>query len=112
MLYRLIAVVAATLAFAPNLWAAGDTTLIHAGELLAVPGQSPARNKTIVVENDRIVAVRDGFVSADSVDGEATEPQVDLLDDAPVPLDGQEVHDLGVLDAQHGRLVVHCLGLL
>jgi len=72
MLYRLTAVIAATLAIAPSLWAAGNVTLIHAGELLAVPGQPPARNKTIVVEDDRIVAVRDGFVSADSIEGEAT----------------------------------------
>ena len=35
MLYRLIAAAAATLAIASNSWA-GDVTLIHAGELLAV----------------------------------------------------------------------------
>ena len=34
------------------------TTLVHAGELLAVAGELTARNQTIVIEDDRIVAVR------------------------------------------------------
>ncbi|MDH5240615.1 MAG: amidohydrolase family protein, partial [Gammaproteobacteria bacterium] len=49
-----------------------DTTLIHAGQLLAVPGKSPSSRQTIVIENDRIVAVRSGFASADEFDGEVT----------------------------------------
>lgn len=102
MLYRLIAVIAATLAIAPNLWAAGGTTLIHAGELLAVPGQSPARNKTIVVENDRIVAVRDGFISADSVEGDAT--VIDLSDQFVLPgLMDMHVHLQGEMGPHRDR---------
>ncbi len=42
-----------------------DVTLIHAGELLAVPGERPQRNQTIVIENDLIVEVRSGFATAD-----------------------------------------------
>ena len=42
-----------------------DVTLIHAGELLTVPGERPLRNQTVVIENDRIVDVRSGFATAD-----------------------------------------------
>ncbi len=71
MLYRLIAAAAATLAIASNSWA-GDVTLIHAGELLAVPGDTPSRNMTIVIEDDRVRSVESGFVDAASIDGGAT----------------------------------------
>lgn len=99
---RLMAVIAATLAIAPNLWAAEDVTLIHAGELLAVPGQSPARNKTIVVENDRIVAIRNGFASVDSVDGEAT--VIDLSDRFVMPgLMDMHVHLQGEMGPHRDR---------
>jgi imidazolonepropionase-like amidohydrolase len=39
-----------------------ETTVIHAGQLLAVPGERPLSRQTIVVENGRIVEVVDGFV--------------------------------------------------
>lgn len=102
MQYRLIAVIAAMLAIAPNLWAAGSITLIHAGELLAVPGQAPARNKTIVIEDDRIVAVRDGFVSADSIDGDAT--VIDLSEQFVLPgLMDMHVHLQGEMGPHRDR---------
>ncbi len=102
MPFRLMAVFAATLAIAPNLWAAGDITLIHAGELLAVPGQSPARDKTIVVENDRIVAVRDGFVGADSIEGNAS--VIDLSDQFVLPgLMDMHVHLQGEMGPHRDR---------
>ncbi len=49
--------------------ALADTTLIHAGELLAVPGEAPKRAQTIVVENGRIAEVRNGFADASEFDG-------------------------------------------
>lgn len=38
-------------------------TVIHAGTLIAVPGQAPRRNASVVVQGQRIVEVRDGFVT-------------------------------------------------
>ena len=38
-------------------------TIIHAGELLAVPGQQPLSQQSIIIENDRIREVRSGFVA-------------------------------------------------
>jgi len=43
--------------------AAGAVTLIHAGTVLAVPGQPPRARQTIVVQDGRIVELRDGFVT-------------------------------------------------
>ncbi|MCC5793240.1 MAG: amidohydrolase family protein [Chromatiales bacterium] len=37
--------------------------LLHAGTLLAVPGEAPAGNSTVIVRNDRIVRVAAGFLT-------------------------------------------------
>ena len=42
---------------------AGETTVIHAGWLLAVPGASPVERQSIIIENDRILQITDGFIS-------------------------------------------------
>ena len=55
--------------------AIADTKLIHAGELLAVPGERPVRNQTIVIRDDRIVEVRNGYANASEFEGE-----VELID--------------------------------
>lgn len=52
--------------------AAADTTLIHAGDLLAVPGDSPRSQQTIVIEDDRIVSIRDGYADATEFEGDVT----------------------------------------
>ena len=41
--------------------ATGDKLLIHAGTLLAVPGESPLVNQSVVVMGDRILSVTAGF---------------------------------------------------
>jgi imidazolonepropionase-like amidohydrolase len=38
-------------------------TVIHAGTLIAVPGQTPRRNASVVVQGRRILEVRDGFAN-------------------------------------------------
>jgi len=82
-MHRLIAAIAASIAFAASSWAAENVTLIHAGQLLAFPGESPGRNQTIVVEDGRITDVRNGFVEAASIDGGAT--VIDLRDKFVLP---------------------------
>ncbi len=42
-----------------------DITLIHAGELLAVPGKAPLKEQTIIVEDDRITGVQAGFADVE-----------------------------------------------
>ncbi|HEY0044952.1 MAG TPA: amidohydrolase family protein, partial [Allosphingosinicella sp.] len=40
---------------------AEEVTVIHAGTLIAVPGQAPRRQASIIVRGRRIAEVRDGF---------------------------------------------------
>jgi len=64
--------IAALFLLALGLPAAAEITLIHAGELLAVPGESPSARQTIVVEDDQIKEIVNGFADAADFDGEVT----------------------------------------
>jgi imidazolonepropionase-like amidohydrolase len=50
---------------ASQVWAA--TTVIHAGHLIAEPGKPASINQSIVIENGKIVAIKDGFVAGDAI---------------------------------------------
>ncbi len=70
---RVLAALAAGLALtlAPAAPALADTpvTIIHAGTLIAAPGdERPRANASIIVENGRIAAVEDGFVTREGAD--------------------------------------------
>ena len=70
------------------------TTIIHAGTLLAVPGESPANNQSIIVEGNQIVRVENGFVDPADVSGDVT--VIDLSDKFVLPgLMDMHVHLLG-----------------
>jgi len=76
--------------------AAADITLIHAGELLAVPGQSPSSRQTIVIEDNEIVEVVSGFANAADFEGDVT--VIDLSDKFVLPgLMDMHVHLQGEL---------------
>jgi imidazolonepropionase-like amidohydrolase len=49
--------------------AAGPVTLVQAGRLLDRPGQAPRGPSTVVVQDGRIVEIRDGFVDAAAFPG-------------------------------------------
>jgi imidazolonepropionase-like amidohydrolase len=102
MYYLKHGIVAVLFFIAPILWAADDVTLIHAGELLAVPGESPLKNRTIVIEGDRIVDIRAGFVSADSFEDGAD--VIDLRNKFVLPgLMDMHVHLQGELGPNNDR---------
>jgi imidazolonepropionase-like amidohydrolase len=42
------------------------TTVIHAGHLIAEPGRPASANQSIIIENGKIVAIKDGFVGGDT----------------------------------------------
>ena len=44
--------------------ASDSLAIIHAGTLLSVPGESPQKNKSILVRNGIIDRIEDGFLSA------------------------------------------------
>ncbi len=50
---------------------AGSTKVIHAGQLLAVPGDQVLNEQTIIVDGPRIVEVRNGYVDPAEIAGEA-----------------------------------------
>jgi imidazolonepropionase-like amidohydrolase len=72
------------------------TTIIYAGELLAVPGEAPQTRQTIVIEDDRIVEVRSGYPVPGEFTGEVT--VIDLKDQFVLPgLMDMHVHLQGEL---------------
>ncbi|WP_444918234.1 amidohydrolase family protein [Microbulbifer sp. JMSA003] len=44
------------------------TTVIHAGTLLAVPGEKPLQEQSVIIEDGKISAVRSGYVSPDNAE--------------------------------------------
>lgn len=46
--------------------------VIHAGELLAVPGEEPLQKQTIVIDEGKIIAVENGFIAANKYADDAT----------------------------------------
>lgn len=74
-----------------NAVAQDQTTIIHAGTLLAVPGDAPKGQQSIIIEGNRITRVEDGFVAPDD---DAT--LIDLSDKFVLPgLMDMHVHLLG-----------------
>ena len=76
--------------------ALADTQVIHAGELLAVPGQAPLKQQTVVIVDGKITQVQQGFVAAESID--KTAQFVDLSNSFVMPgLMDMHVHLQGEL---------------
>lgn len=70
-------------------WA--ETTVIHAGHLIAEPGRPAKARQSVTVEDGKIVAVQDGYIAAAKV--------VELQDSWVMPgLIDMHVHITGVLD--------------
>lgn len=58
--------------------AGAETVLIHAGTLLAVPGQKPLSQQTLVVTDGKISAVKGGYLDAASAGAPADAKTIDL----------------------------------
>jgi imidazolonepropionase-like amidohydrolase len=69
------------------------TTVIHAGHLIAEPGKAATTNQSIVIQDGKIIAIKDGFISGDTV--------IDLKDSWVMPgLIDMHTHVTGVLDLE------------
>jgi imidazolonepropionase-like amidohydrolase len=78
---------------------AEPVTVIHAGTLIAVPGQSPRRNASVIVQGRRILEVRDGFADLPGA------RVVDLRSSTVMPgLIDMHVHLVGLDDRLQARL--------
>jgi imidazolonepropionase-like amidohydrolase len=60
-----------------------ETTIIHTGELLAIPGKAVRVKQTIVIEDERIVEIRKGYSDPGEFEGEVT--VIDLKDQFVLP---------------------------
>lgn len=69
--------------FAMSAVASEHTTIIHAGTLLAVPGNAPQHNRSIIIEGKQITRVEDGFADPEVVTGDVT--LIDLSDKFVLP---------------------------
>lgn len=45
--------------------ALAETTVIHAGTLLAIPGEKPLKEQSVIIDNGKITAVSPGYVNRD-----------------------------------------------
>lgn len=78
------------------------TTLIHAGELLAVPGERPRTAQTVVIEDGRITDVQNGYAEAGAFGDDVR--VVDLRDAFVLPgLMDMHVHLQGELGPDNDR---------
>ena len=94
--YRLSTLTALAILSLASLPAQADLTLIHAGQLLAVPGERPAREQTIVIDGQRIVEVVGGYADPSSYGENVT--LLDLTDHFVLPgLMDMHVHLQGEL---------------
>ena len=79
-----------------------DTKIIHAGQLLTVAGAEVVANHTIVVEDERIVAIREGFAEASEFEGDVT--VIDLHDQFVLPgLMDMHVHLQGEMGPENEK---------
>ncbi len=61
----------------------GDIKIVHAGTLLAVPGEAPENQKSIVIRSDRIDQILDGYVTPSDLGMDAQ--IIDLRDKFVLP---------------------------
>ena len=89
---QIICLLVASVSFS-GVFANEHTTIIHAGTLLAVPGDAPRSEQSIILVGNRIVRVEDGFTAVG-----AGETLIDLSDKFVLPgLMDMHVHLLGEL---------------
>lgn len=102
MTHRAYAFAITLILIAAPQFASADMQLIHAGQLLAVPGTEVRMNQTVVVDGDRIVEVRDGFAAAAEFGDEVT--VLDLSDHFVLPgLMDMHVHLQGEMGPHRDR---------
>lgn len=58
--------------------AGAETVLIHAGTLLAIPGQKPLSQQTLVVTDGKVSAVKGGYLDAAAAGASADAKTIDL----------------------------------
>ena len=88
--------------------AQANTKVIHAGELLSVPGEKSQQKQTVVIENGKIVSVSAGFLPASRFGDDAQ--LIDLSTSFVMPgLMDMHVHLQGELGPDNKKNWLKCL---
>ena len=61
------------------------TIIVHAGTLLATPGEAPAQRQSIVISDGKILEIRDGYITADDIAAVDSAETIDLSDKFVLP---------------------------
>ena len=72
MINRFLTAVAVAVTLSTSFSTLAQTTVIYAGELLAVPGQKPLKQHTVVVEDGLITAVKKGYPASSTFGDDVT----------------------------------------
>lgn len=80
-----LAAAAANYNVPPEYTTPAGTTIIHAGTLLAVPGESPRTNQSIIIQNGRIAAIRAGRAAAAEFAADGEVRVIDLSEQFVMP---------------------------
>ena len=59
--------VGCALALVPLMGTAADLVIVHAGKLMSVPGESIQKEQSIVIRNGKIIDVKSGYITTDSL---------------------------------------------
>ena len=87
--------------------AAAEWLVVHAGTLLAVPGESPTTKRTLVLKDGRIEAVRDGFLDTSAAGAPEGTEILDLSEHWVLPgLMDMHTHITGELGPEQKLLEV------
>lgn len=88
-LVTLIGCIAVLVALAASAFGQGspqeEVSIIHAGTLLAIPGEAPRSRQSVVVRQGRIESLHDGYVSASQLGLEGTVQVIDLTESFVMP---------------------------
>ncbi|WP_448549894.1 amidohydrolase family protein [Thalassotalea fusca] len=99
---KILAISLATIVGLSSFSSLAQTTVIHAGKLLAVPGEAALDKQTIVIENGKIKSIHSGFADVKQFDANAK--YIDLSNQFVMPgLMDMHVHMQGELGPDNAR---------
>ncbi len=102
---KLLAAALVTLGLTTASFAQADVVVIHAGELLAVPGKKPLQERSIVISDGRILEVRKGYIDPSEIAKGAA--LIDLKDSFVMPgMMDMHVHLQGELGPNNDSLTL------
>ena len=82
---RLAASILALVSLPAAALAAPQTSVIYAGQLLAVPGQAPVTQATLIVTDGKVASIRSGYATMEALQLPPSTPVIDLKNSFVMP---------------------------